>query len=126
VKFAKTANDDISSESISKTFRLALNGPASVAASTGDVAKALKAAAKSIEAVYEMPFLAHATMEPMSCVADVRADGCEVWIGTQAQEIAQATAAQVSGVPQAKVKIHTTFLGGGFGRRFETDFLIQA
>jgi isoquinoline 1-oxidoreductase beta subunit len=87
-----------------------------------DVAKI----AKPIEAVYEVPFLAHAPMEPMSCTARVTADGCEVWAPTQGQTLAQGEAARITGLPPEKVKIHTTFLGGGFGRRFESDFITDA
>ncbi len=87
----------------------------------GDVTAALGEAAKKLEAVYELPYLAHATMEPMNCVADVRADGCDVWTGTQFQTADQATAAQITGLTPDKVNVHTTLLGGGFGRRAVID-----
>src|SRR5438132_7139844 len=83
----------------------------------GDTAAALSAAAKKIEAVYEVPFLHHATMEPMNCTAHARADGCDVWAPTQNQTRAQEVAAEAAGLPKEKVRIHTTLLGGGFGRR---------
>jgi len=73
-----------------------------------------------------MPFLAHATMEPMNCTAHVRADGVDVWAPTQFQTGAQMVGAQIGGVPPEKVLVHTTYLGGGFGRRFELDFIIEA
>ncbi len=73
--------------------------------------------ARTIEAVYEFPYLAHATMEPLNCVADVRADGCEIWTGTQFQTGDRDAAAEVAGLPKEKVKLHTMLLGGGFGRR---------
>jgi isoquinoline 1-oxidoreductase beta subunit len=76
--------------------------------------------------VYEVPFLAHATMEPQNCTAHVRADHCDVWAPTQAQTSAQATAADAAGLKPEAVFIHTTFLGGGFGRRFEADFVREA
>lgn len=126
VRFTKTAADGVSSDTIATQFREALAKKAAVALAEGDAEAMLKLAATKLEADYELPFLAHATMEPMSCVADVKPDSCEVWTGTQAQEIAQATAAQAAGLPPEKVKFHTTLLGGGFGRRFETDFLVQA
>ena len=79
-----------------------------------------------IDAAYEMPFLAHATMEPMNCTAHVRADSCEVWVGIQVQTRAQAIAAKVTGLPPEKVIVHNHVLGGGFGRRLEVDFVEQA
>lgn len=78
------------------------------------------------EAVYQTPYLAHATIEPMNCVAVVRPDGCEVWVGTQHQEENQHVAAQITGLPKSRVHVHTQFLGGGFGRRLETDFVAEA
>jgi len=92
----------------------------------GDAAAALAAAAKRVEAVYEVPFLHHATMEPMNCTAHVRADGCDVWAPTQNQTRAQEVAAELTGLPKEKVTVHTTFLGGGFGRRLEPDFVSEA
>ena len=96
------------------------------AKTTGDAAAALAAAAKSIEATYTVPFLHHATMEPMNCTAAVRAGFCDVWAPTQNQTRAQEVAAEAAGVPKEKVRIHTTLLGGGFGRRLESDFVAEA
>jgi isoquinoline 1-oxidoreductase beta subunit len=105
----------------------ALAGQAGVTAkTTGDAAAALAAAAKKIESVYTVPFLHHATMEPMNCTAYVRAGACEVWAPTQNQTRAQEVAAEAAGVPKEAVKIHTTLLGGGFGRRLESDFVAEA
>ena len=105
----------------------ALAGGAGVTAKTvGDAAAALTGAAKKIDAVYEVPFLHHATMEPMNCTAHVRADGCDVWAPTQNQTRAQEVAAEAAGLPKEKVRIHTTLLGGGFGRRLESDFVAEA
>jgi isoquinoline 1-oxidoreductase beta subunit len=97
-----------------------------VARSDGDAERASSGAAKRIEAVYEAPFLAHATMEPMNCTAHVRPDGCELWVGTQSQTSAQRVAARITGLPPASVVVHTEFLGGGFGRRSQTDFVEDA
>jgi len=80
----------------------------------------------AIEAVYRTPYLAHAPIEPMNCVAEVRGDGCDLWVGTQHQAETQAVAARVAGVAKSKVRVHTQFLGGGFGRRLETDFVAEA
>ncbi len=91
----------------------------------GDSEKGLKEAAKRVDATYELPFLAHATMEPMNCTVHVRPDSCEVWIGTQTPSITQVVAAQVTGLKPEKVTIHNHWLGGGFGRRLEMDVLVQ-
>ena len=87
----------------------------------GDAADALTKAAKTIEAVYDLPYLAHATMEPINCVADVRADHCEVWVGTQFQTGDRDAAAAEAGLKPDQVTLHTTLLGGGFGRRAVPD-----
>src|SRR5438445_861167 len=92
----------------------------------GDPARALAGAAKKVEAAYESPFLAHATMEPMNCTVHVRRDGCEVWTGSQVLSRARAAAAKVTGLPLEKVVVHNHFLGGGFGRRLEVDYVTQA
>jgi len=92
----------------------------------GDAAAALAGATKKIEQFYAVPFLHHATMEPMNCTAHVRADSCEVWAPTQNQTRAQEVAAEAAGIPKEKVRIHTTLLGGGFGRRLESDFVAEA
>jgi isoquinoline 1-oxidoreductase beta subunit len=93
----------------------ATDGP--VAAQAGDVAQALAGAAKTIEAEYLVPYLAHAPMEPLNCTVRIDANGCEIWTGTQFQQMEQMSAAKITGLDPSKVKVHTTFLGGGFGRR---------
>jgi isoquinoline 1-oxidoreductase beta subunit len=97
-----------------------------VAREEGDVEKAMAGAARKVEAVYQVPFLAHATMEPMNCTVHVQDDGCDVWVGTQVQARAQAAAAQATGLPAKRVRVHNHLLGGGFGRRLEVDFVFQA
>ena len=89
---------------------------------------ALKTAAKTITAEYDVPYLAHAMMEPLNCVVDLRADSCEIWTGTQFETVDRANAAKVAGLPPEKVQIHTTLLGGGFGRRANpaSDFVVEA
>jgi isoquinoline 1-oxidoreductase beta subunit len=104
-----------------KEYQVMAQEPGLIAASRGDAAAALNATAEMIEAVYEMPYLAHATMEPMNCVADVRADSCEIRVGTQMQTLDRNAAAEVTGLPPEKITLHTTFLGGGFGRRAVGD-----
>jgi len=93
---------------------------------TGDIAAALKSAPSHFEAVYHQPFLSHSPLEPMTCVAHVRPDMCELWVGCQAPGFAQMGAAKISGMPVEKVVIHNQLIGGGFGRRLESDFIFQA
>ncbi len=81
---------------------------------------------KRIEAFYDVPYLAHATMEPMNCTADVRADGCDIWAPSQAPTASQFTAAEITGLEPEQVKVRITFMGGGFGRRSEVDFVRDA
>jgi isoquinoline 1-oxidoreductase beta subunit len=94
----------------------------------GDATAALASAAKKIDAVYEVPYLSHLMMEPLNCAVDLRADSCEVWTGSQFQTIDRANAAKIAGLPPEKVQLHTTFLGGGFGRRAnpQSDFVVEA
>jgi isoquinoline 1-oxidoreductase beta subunit len=92
----------------------------------GNVAKAMAGASRKVEAIYESPFLAHATMEPVNCTVHVTRDGCDIWVGTQVPTFAQTAAAKVTGLPKDRVRVHNHLLGGGFGRRLEVDFVIQA
>ncbi|HXY25398.1 MAG TPA: xanthine dehydrogenase family protein molybdopterin-binding subunit [Candidatus Acidoferrum sp.] len=116
----------VSSDSIRKLYLESAEKPGAIARKDGDVEPALAGAAKKLEAVYEVPFLAHATMEPMNCAADVRADSCDIYAPTQFQTINQMTGAQITGLKPEQIRIHTTFLGGGFGRRAEQDFIAEA
>src|SRR5207245_1918966 len=88
-----------------------------------DASGTLASSASKIDAAYDLPFLAHATMEPMNCTAHVRSDGVDIWAPTQFQTGAQGLGAKIGGVTPDKVLVHTTYLGGGFGRRFELDFM---
>ena len=116
----------VSSATIAQLFTQRADQPGAQARHDGDAQGALPAAASKLDAVYEMPFLAHATMEPMNCTAHVRADGVDIWAPTQFQTGAQGLGAGIGGVPPEKVRVHTTYLGGGFGRRFELDFIKEA
>jgi isoquinoline 1-oxidoreductase beta subunit len=116
----------VSSASISSLFAQRATQDGAVARHDGDAVAALAGAAQRVEAVYEMPFLAHATMEPMNCTAHVRANGVDIWAPTQNQTGVQMVGGQIGGVPPEKVAVHTTYLGGGFGRRFELDFIVEA
>jgi isoquinoline 1-oxidoreductase beta subunit len=99
---------------------------AQIAREDGDVDVALAAAAGQLDAVYELPMLAHATLEPQNCTAELRDGELHVYVPTQVQQFAQAAAAQAAGLPPERVHIHTTFLGGGFGRRLDSDFIAAA
>jgi len=117
----------VSSAGISQMFaERAGQATAAVAKHVGDPEGGLGGAATRVEADYEMPFLAHTTMEPMNATAHVRADGVDIWAPTQFQTGAQGIGAAIGGVPPEQVKVHTTYLGGGFGRRFELDFIQEA
>jgi isoquinoline 1-oxidoreductase beta subunit len=100
--------------------------PGALAQNIGDVDKALASAVTKVEATYQVPFLAHATMEPMNCTVHARKDGCEVWVGNQALARAQAAAAKTTGLPLDKVVVHNHLIGGGFGRRLEVDGVTRA
>jgi len=126
VKWDEGPNSSVSTESISKLLAGRAAQPGAIGRKEGDVAAGLASAAKKIEAEYEVPFLAHATMEPQNCTAHARADRCDVWAPTQNQTNTQAIAAMITGLDPKAVFVHTTFLGGGFGRRFETDFVAEA
>jgi isoquinoline 1-oxidoreductase beta subunit len=108
-----------------KMLRLA-SEPGAVIRSDGDFEKAHSSAAKKIEAVYEVPFLAHATMEPINCTAHVRGDSCELWAPTQIPGAAADSVASALGIPRERVKVHVTFIGGGFGRRLIQDYAVEA
>jgi isoquinoline 1-oxidoreductase beta subunit len=111
---------------IENTFAAALTRDGEVARNDGNARRALKNASRVIEAGYRTPYLAHATLEPMNCIAEVSASGCEIWVGTQSQVDTQAIAAKLTGLSKRNVRVHTQFLGGGFGRRLETDFVADA
>lgn len=116
----------LSSAEFSARLRAALEQPGATAVLSGDPEAAFARSARVVEARHEVPFLAHATMEPMNATAHVRDDGCEIWAPTQGQGRARRTVARLLDIPVERVRLHTTFLGGGFGRRFEDDFVVQA
>ena len=118
---AKLSTQDIADE----LERATLN-PGAVAQNIGDVDNAMASAASKVEATYQLPFLAHATMEPMNCTVHLRRDGCDIWVGSQAIARVQAAAAKTAGLPLDKVIVHNHLIGGGFGRRLEADGAIRA
>lgn len=110
-----------------KDERLALlERPAQVVTSHGDVDTALAHSKTRVRAVYQVPFLAHAPMEPLNATAHVEPERVRVWVGTQAPAVVQAVAARITGMPNHKVEVHSTLLGGGFGRRALPDFAAEA
>ncbi|PYQ24652.1 MAG: twin-arginine translocation pathway signal protein [Acidobacteria bacterium] len=121
-------NPALSTDALREEFRALAKTPGAVAKKEGDAAAALAGAAKKLEAEYEVPYLAHAMMEPLNCVVDLRPDSCEIWTGTQFQTMDRAAAAEVAGLKPEQVQIHTTLLGGGFGRRAtpRSDFIREA
>ncbi|GAB2785286.1 xanthine dehydrogenase family protein molybdopterin-binding subunit [Halomonas shantousis] len=119
-------NARLDSARIEQALRDAASRDGALATNTGDIDTALENAASRIEAEYEMPFLAHSALEPMSCVAEVRGDTCELWVGTQVPVMAQAAAAEAAGVAQENVIVNNQLIGGAFGRRLESDFVAQA
>jgi isoquinoline 1-oxidoreductase beta subunit len=122
----------VTTASVSQRLNAALARDGVVAHSTGTAPAAAHVTgepgkpAKTIEAAYEVPYLAHACMEPMNCTAWVRADGAEIWAGTQGPGPHQGVVAGLAGLPSEKVQVHTLYLGGGFGRRFAGDFIVEA
>jgi isoquinoline 1-oxidoreductase beta subunit len=100
--------------------------PGKIVRNDGDADAALTGTAKKIEAVYELPFAPHACMEPMNCTVHIRPDGAEAWVPTQAPQWAQDVIAGVSNLPHESVVVHTTLMGGAFGRRYHADFVMEA
>ena len=121
-------NAKLSTSQMLADFSKQSASPGTIAKKTGDAAAALASAAKTITAEYDVPYLAHAMMEPLNCVVDLRSNSCEIWTGTQFETVDRANAAQVAGLAPEKVQIHTTLLGGGFGRRANpaSDFVVEA
>jgi isoquinoline 1-oxidoreductase subunit beta len=126
IKWNEGQNAALGTTDIIAQLDAASKNPGVVARKDGDVEKAMAGATKKVEAIYQVPFLAHATMEPMNCTVHVRDDSCEVWVGTQVATRAQRTAAEVTGLPLEKIQVHNHLLGGGFGRRLDIDGVTRA
>jgi len=126
IQWDEGPNASLSSASLTKLFADLAAQPGAEARRVGDAPAALASAAKKIEAVFEVPFLAHAPMEPLNCTADVKADSCDVWASTQGQSAARQVAARVTGLDPEKVNVHTLYMGGGFGRRTASDYIGEA
>ncbi len=133
VEWDEGAGAALDDAAVSARLAALAGGGGHSARKTGDLAQAFARAAKTLDAAYEVPYLAHASMEPMNCTADVRADSVTVWAPTQFQAApklvgggTRGAAARAGGVSVDRVTVHTTNLGGGFGRRAETDFVVEA
>ncbi|OSJ35812.1 aldehyde dehydrogenase [Bradyrhizobium japonicum] len=114
-------NYKVSNADIIKQLEEESKKPGAVARNVGDVRKALAEAAQRVDAIYQVPFLAHAAMEPMNCTVHLQKDRCDIWVGTQAPTITQSQVAELTGLPKDAVNIHNHLIGGGFGRRLEAD-----
>src|SRR5471032_1259485 len=125
VTWNEGANASVNSKQVWEDLRAASAKDGAVAKSVGDIAKGL-ATGEKVEAAYELPFLAHATMEPLNCTVRLTPDACEIWTGTQIMTRVQSEAAKAAGLPIEKVTVNNHVLGGGFGRRLEADMVFAA
>jgi isoquinoline 1-oxidoreductase subunit beta len=125
VTWNEGANAGVSSKDVWEDLRAASEKDGVVAKSEGDIAKGL-ATGERFDAAYELPFLAHATMEPLNATVHVTPDSCEIWTGTQIMARVQSEAAKAAGLPVEKVIVHNHLLGGGFGRKLEPDMVVAA
>lgn len=126
VSWDEGAHANVSNSDVVSGLSLAADLQGLLARKEGNIEKGLSRAARRIDAVYEVPFLAHAPMEPPNCTVHVKKESCEVWVGTQVPAMAQRAVAEVTGLSAEKVTVHNHYLGGGFGRRLEVDFIRQA
>jgi len=126
VEWDNGPNAGESSETLHQQFLDNAQKPGKPYRNDGDPDAAISSAAKKIDATYEFPFAAHATMEPMNCTVHIRPDSAEAWVPTQAPQWAQDIIAGVSKLPKDKIKVNTTLMGGGFGRRYMADFVMEA
>jgi isoquinoline 1-oxidoreductase beta subunit len=125
-KWDEGAAANESTAELHKQFLANAAQPGKVVRNDGDADSVLGSNPKKIEAAYELPFAPHACMEPMNCTVHIRPDGAEAWVPTQAPQWAQGVIAQTASLPPEKVIVHTTLMGGGFGRRYQADFVMEA
>jgi len=119
-------NGKVSNADIVKQLEEESKKPGVVARNDGDAATALAAAAQRLDAIYQVPFLAHAAMEPMNCTVHLQKQRCDIWVGTQAMALTQSLVVELTGLPTDAIKIHNHLIGGGFGRRLEADGTVLA
>jgi isoquinoline 1-oxidoreductase beta subunit len=126
VRWDKGSDPELNNGILRKMLTEHLKKVGIVARNDGDIKRALSSASKKVEATYILPYLYHATMEPMNCTARVTSEKCDVWVPTQNQTGVLKVAAKITGLKPEQIDVHTTFLGGGYGRRFETDVVEEA
>jgi isoquinoline 1-oxidoreductase beta subunit len=126
IKWSGGSHPDLNDESLDKWYSEHLSKTGVIAEAKGDAKKVLGQAAKTLEARYKFPYIAHATLEPMNCTAYVEEDRVRIWAPTQGQTMTQMTAAKITGLPPEKIEVMTTYCGGGFGRRNEVSVVIDA
>jgi isoquinoline 1-oxidoreductase subunit beta len=126
VSWGQGSQPGLDNETLEKSFIEHLSKKGVVAKEQGNAPKTLGEASRKVDSTYILPYLAHTTMEPMDCTAHVRKDGCDVWVPTQNQTGVLMTALRVTGLKPEQIHVHTTYLGGGFGRRSETDVVEEA
>lgn len=126
VKWDEGAAASESSEELRKQFLENAARPGRILRNDGDADAAFASAAKKLDAIYELPFAAHVCMEPMNCTVHIESDRAEAWVPTQGPQWAQAVIAEAAKLPPEKVTVHTTLMGGGFGRRYQADFVMEA
>jgi isoquinoline 1-oxidoreductase beta subunit len=119
-------NANVDSAAIVRHLEKASQRAGAVAHASGDVAKALAGAAQRIDAVYQVPFLAHGAMEPMNCTVHARKDSIDIWVGTQAPTLTRIIVSKITGLPQDAIRVHNHYLGRGFGRRLDVDGTVHA
>ncbi len=128
IEWDESAGARISSDALRQNYLDLSQTPGNVAADRGNAIQTLSGASKTLEATFTVPYLAHAPMEPLNCVVQLKDDSCEIWAGSQFQTVDQATAAQIAGLPPQQVTIHTLLAGGSFGRRANptADYIAEA
>jgi isoquinoline 1-oxidoreductase subunit beta len=126
VKWDEGVAANESTEELRNQFLANAAKPGGVLRNDGDANAALEASSKKLEAVYELPFAAHVCMEPMNCAVHIQNDRAEAWVPTQGPQWAQAVIAEIAKLPPEKVNVYTTLMGGGFGRRYQADFVMEA
>ena len=128
IEWDEGPNGTLSTATIREQYAQLAKAPGKIARHDGDAAQALQTAAKKITSEYEVPYLAHAPMEPLNCLVDLGSDSCEIYTGTQFQSLDHAAAVKLTALPPSQVQLHTMLLGGGFGRRGSatSEFVVEA
>ncbi|MFH1135401.1 MAG: molybdopterin cofactor-binding domain-containing protein [Pseudomonadota bacterium] len=122
----KESHPDLSSEGLMAEWAGLIEEKGVRVRDDGQVDRAMRQAVRRLQAIYELPYQAHACPEPMNCTAHVGPERCEVWAPTQSQEVARDLAARITGLPREAVRLHTPFVGGGFGRRGSNEYVVEA